>query len=212
MTGSSNQGGFSLLEVLITASILGLIGALFAPTLYGASRLWSRQSAVAQVTEDDRIVRRVLEQLADRAVNPGRTGGTITFSASARRLDMVVRTETNGLERVELAWQARPDGAALVLHIEPLLTPSYGELDVVLIDRLVHGSFRYFGQPPGGDARTWQTVWPDGQVPDLLEVQLERPAARGLPPAMSSMAIPFSALAPLHCPSEARTNGCAGGG
>ncbi len=207
---SSSQQGFSLIEVLIAAAIVALIGAAFAPTLYAATKIWAQQSRVAQLTEEDRVARRVLRTLAEGAVHPAYTGGDIRFVGDAQSAEMIVRTESGDLEQIGLVWQARADGFALMLRVESFGTDNGEVVLVELLSQLDEGTFQYIDARTGDRPRDWQPSWARERLPAALRVAYRRSSMNAPSVLEQSMVVSFPANEPLHCPHEGTGDVCSG--
>jgi general secretion pathway protein J len=194
----SNARGFTLLEMLIGMTLLGLIMALLLGGFRLASSSWDAAEVQSERTADDllgrMLVRRLVTEMQplrwNRAVNR-----PITMAGEREVLRAVAplsgQAGVGGLRVIELRVErltARQDvernGNApmrLMLRHAPVrydassfadsLGDAPGQLVVGELDAVV---FSYFGPERRGEAPRWQEVWtnPD-QLPRLVRLHLQ---------------------------------------
>lgn len=181
------ERGFSLLEMLVAMTLLGLIGTLAANGIRFGTQSWERAQQVSDRMLEDQALRRFLRAQigaarAVRAADGSRTppvvfdGGSqsLTILAPIRaalgppglqliRIGLV--TDPGGNEGLALGWtsasgQGLAGGSPAAPSLEPLGRDTTGL------------SLRYFGPNPEGEV-TWQPLWAGrAMLPQLVELTL----------------------------------------
>ncbi len=192
MPGRHEDGGFTLVELLIAITLLGLIATVTYSAIWTASR--SQRAVEQQIEENDGLrltqefLRHSLSQTRSvMAVNEGRM--QVVFSGASDHLAFIApapmqRGHAGGLYHYRLELLSRGDGhyalrlgyaqfvAGRALDEEPL---AQGES--LLLDDVAALSFSYYGQDePGADAQ-WLDEWPRQDIlPQLVRVTLKMAA------------------------------------
>ncbi len=169
------QRGFTLLELLVALTVLGLAAAVAAGGLDGLGRALARERRAA---EEGRWAIRAREWLREELTRalpldwgpPQRPA--MAFVGEPQRLRFVVaappyRAEA-GLELVELALEERGGTRLLVARRAPLRRDGSGfaalaEVPPVTLAALAADHrFGYFGERPGVREPRWWPDWPAG--------------------------------------------------
>lgn len=188
-SGLPATNGFTLVELLVAMTLIGLIFvALFGGLRFGA-RTWeignarSEDSAQTEVTQS--LIRR---QLAQTIMLPGLDRGEFTFEGDADRLRFTAPAPTQiglgGIYLFELFTESSEQGEQLVLRWRlhrPDLDPDSPIEDEdrktrVLIDGIEALRLRYFGDPEGERDPDWSDNWRGHEVlPTLVSIRVELP-------------------------------------
>lgn len=99
MSKHEYRSGFTLLEIIITMSLLAVIAAMGTPRLSGALRRRTTQTAVDQFATAHSLAR-------STAVRYGRVA-QLHIDASTRRFWVDVDTSANGIGQRATVWNAR---------------------------------------------------------------------------------------------------------
>jgi general secretion pathway protein J len=193
----ARQRGFTLLELLVAITLLGvLMAALFGALRLGA-RVWeageARLDASARVQVVQDFLRQQLSQtvpLAEITDDP-REPGTMLFvgeSDSLRFVGLLPEHLGGGASLMELALRQSEPGDAesdLVLRMRPLdlmgSTPAGPEQEErVLIGGIDSLEVAYFGAGGPGEVSTWWQEW-RGQrgLPSLVRMRIGFPQGDG---------------------------------
>ena len=194
----NTQCGMTLVELLVTLTILGLISLGLAHNLSFGVRVWDRvadlSEATDRISQTQNFLRRQITAsrktvgLAStpQAANAASVGGKQQAFSGAR--DHLVFTAPwltslaqGGLYRFEL--QRAGDGLQLAWEpaegIDAEFAGSSSDTGGVsgrriLIDEIASLTIRYYGSDDGRRAATWRDQWSAiDRLPDLLEVEIE---------------------------------------
>lgn len=172
MTAAPRESGFTLLEMLVTLVVLGLLLAGLASATHFALSAYGRQSAVLADAGRRAAVSRALRRLIAQA-EPGAPAGVPHALRLVTRLPLAATTgdptidATIRLDRSHdliLAWRPHPWGQPLA----PLPRPN--------VRILLHGvsalDVAYWWQKPNTDHPAWYPTSPSGTVPRLIRLTL----------------------------------------
>jgi general secretion pathway protein J len=188
--GSSNLGdaGFTLLELLISLTLLAALSAVLFSGLRFGTRAWERSEGLAAESDEIGIAQNFLRrQLSDAyplltMADP--TGAKIYFEGGSDSLQFLApapaalaaggngrfvlvarqhdgRNELRMMSRFELA---REDTAS-------------ASRDATLLRGFEAVEFAYFGRDRPSDPPTWRDTWTErGSLPELIRIQVRFPA------------------------------------
>ena len=201
MTGRRRQAGFTLLELLVAMTVLGVLTGLLASGLGFGSRVWERErnqldmSAEMQLVQD--VLRRMLAQAMPLSAPPDNSGtqeaafvgheNAIEFLGPPPAQSLVggiyayrlAAEPGTGGTRLVLEWRIRPPQPSRVrtrvTNAEPAeqdkLQASH---EVVLLDHLGGAEFAFFGPPEDGGKSTWRNDWQNATtLPQLVRVKVD---------------------------------------
>ncbi|MES9958210.1 MAG: prepilin-type N-terminal cleavage/methylation domain-containing protein [Sedimenticola sp.] len=183
---NGNQGGFTLLEVIVALSISALLVSLVYGTVRIASRSWEAGQAHIELTDTKRIGWRFLQQTLNRArhiTDPHEEGHNHSlFRGDQERLTFVTEMPGHlglgGLYLVTLETREYTDG--IVLQLSHLSLAEYRESpdaestqSAVLIDDLDSLDIAYYGAPDSQDSEQWHNSWQAAEhLPKLLRIRI----------------------------------------
>ncbi len=192
---SRRERGFTLLEMLIAMTLLGLLMlGLFGGLRLGA-RVWEAGDAQsadrARIEAVQRFIRTYLSQ-ARPLTAADRTGDdVVSFIGRRDRLDFTavlpVHLSAGGFEHVALTLANLDDGDGLVLEHGPLQRRDDGRAELfrldeaetaVLLKNLAAVEFSYYGSRESGEDAEWTDRWDDDQrLPLLVRIRIEFPGS-----------------------------------
>ncbi|MEQ9606046.1 MAG: prepilin-type N-terminal cleavage/methylation domain-containing protein [Kiloniellaceae bacterium] len=196
----SRAAGFTLLELLISITILALLSTMMVGGLNFGARVWERTENAAQdqgrVAAVQGLLRRQVAQMATQQVRGADRRPRVAFEGSSGRLAFVAPLpqylSQGGYHVISL--ETRPAGNArnLVLRWEPFdrerpgLTLSEKAHEEILLTGLAGLSFKYFGHDRRGTASGWLAAWEDpAQLPELIDITVRfGPAVEEVWPAL----------------------------
>ncbi|MCG8354387.1 MAG: prepilin-type N-terminal cleavage/methylation domain-containing protein [Kiloniellales bacterium] len=183
-----NAGGFTLLELLIAMTLLGLLMAmLFGGLRFGAG-VWARGDAELEQLSRLQIVQNLIRRQIGAALPPvpgGETGPSryameggpdaLTLFAPAP-----LHAAIGGIYRIALRAEDCPPGTCLVMawHLdqgqkEPAEAPRE-EQQVVLLDDIEGLAFDYLAEPAAVEPTPpWQDIWDEPErLPALIRLHV----------------------------------------
>lgn len=186
MTGAEAEGvaGFSLLELLVAMTLLGLVtvgltgGIRFGATVW--ERAQTRHEAVGAQQAAYGLLHRTLRRLTPVSLSQEPSATTVTFIGEPSRFRLVggapARSAPPGLYRIEFAITPDAGGSySLVVRWEPLagrrLPTPMDEADTrILLSGIGKAAFAYFGTREAG----WVGDW-GGRVdlPQLVRLDID---------------------------------------
>jgi general secretion pathway protein J len=181
--------GFTLLEVLVAVTLLGVLSvALFGAVRVGAQG-WRHAEQRSAATADEAAVQDMLRRMIGSAkpvfASTDPTNAAVAFDGGPRALALIgllpdafapglqgqqrlFLAQFGGTRALMLAWRLdlpAADGAALPETLVPL------------VDHVRAVRFAYYGPPANGSAPEWTDSWADRTtLPALVRVHLERDA------------------------------------
>lgn len=184
MEGSQDRSGFTLVELLVTVTLIGAISvALFGGLRFG-TRAWEsgteRSERFAQVEIGQSLLRRQLEQ----ALVQQNAEGDGTFVGENDRLTFTAPAPSQfglgGIYRFDLSLERRAGQNDLVLRWQ-LYRPDEDTAPFdptieqrTLIEKVEEVEFAYFGSRRGRNTPRWHSNWVEEEVPPgLVTVRLE---------------------------------------
>jgi general secretion pathway protein J len=193
----ARQHGFTLLELLVAITLLGvLMAALFGALRLGA-RVWETGAARLDATARVQVVQDFLRQQLGQTVplteitdDPGASGVLLFAGASdgLRFVSLLPEHLGAGASLMELALR-QPARAGepgdLVLRMRPLDPSSDGPVPAeieerVLIERIASLEVAYFGAGRADAAPVWWQEWQDQRsLPALVRMRVGFPQGDG---------------------------------
>ena len=207
--------GFTMLELLVSLAVLGMIGVLLASGIGKGRRLWDRMDARAarwagiEAAQD--IIRARIEAIAPLtrydAVSPyadvNGTRDRMFFIAPAlpdRQPDALADYRLSMSTGSELVLSATSD-------IAPEKTPARD--DRVLLRNVARVDFAYFGASPPDNLRRWRDEWYNRPTaPELVRLRIA--FAPGDPRVWPDLLVRPAATVDTQCVLNARTGQCKG--
>lgn len=166
----SDEAGFTLLELLVAMTLLGLLMVLIFGGLRFGARVWERSAVHTSGTDDVRIaqtlIRREIEGaypylLAGNGIQPH-----IDFEGSAEGLTFLAPLPNAvlpaGRARVKLFAVTDGGSSRLVVQMRPELAAGDDEKtseEDTLLAGLSAVRFSYFGSERPGEAPSWHDSW-----------------------------------------------------
>ena len=179
--------GFTLLELLIAVSLLGLIFAALTGGLRFGTTAWQKASIRLSQSEDMRLTYQTLRRQISTSVTllQETTQGqeTISFEGRRDRLRFVgpapARAMAPGLYRLTLSLEPDAGSQALTLRWQTLTTGALvtdaakDNMEPVL-RRVRSIALSYFGQIGNGLQPKWVSEWREaGRAPRLVRISIE---------------------------------------
>lgn len=200
MNSGRTDAGFTLLELLVAMTVLGVLTGLLASGLSFGTRIWERERNQLDTTSDLQLVQDVLRRILTQALPlsaPAAAGDaqTASFAGSDTSVAFLgpppAQSLAGGVYAYRLLLQVAADGTRLVLdwRLQPpqgskvrtrvTNAPSEeqdqftGEHEVILLNALGNAEFSFFGASEEGSAATWRKEWRDAsKLPQLVRLKI----------------------------------------
>ena len=190
--------GFTLLELLVAMTVLGVLTGLLATGLSFGTRIWEREQKQLEQWAELQMVQDVIRRTLGEAwpLNAPTSAGTeaaaegIAFVGTDTSVEFVgpppAQSLAGGVYQYGLLSRAGPGGVSLVLTWrlrDPEATQQKGKRrdgararqnetaegkEVVLVDRLANAEFSYFGAGDEDVKPRWRDRWRDASKLPLL--------------------------------------------
>jgi general secretion pathway protein J len=175
------EAGFTLLELLISMTLLGLLMLVVLGGLRFGARAWERNEAHATATDDVRLAQTLLRHeiariyplfLMDQA---HLEDGHVDFDGSENSMSFLAPSPqalaNAGRARITLTRAEHGGRAALVFSAKPELAASNQPYSEVLVQGLKSLDFSYFGSEQPEEAPSWHDRWSNEmRLPQLIRV------------------------------------------
>jgi type II secretory pathway component PulJ len=187
--GPEREGGFSVLEMLVSLMLLGLILSFIPGTLRIGQRVWETDEDFERRAALSTFRRYVEQRLAEAMPihRRDRSGLRIEFAGEPDRIAFVAPAEAGpaggGVYRFDLRRAEGGAGARPLVLRQALYRPAAARdaevagrsptLEHESAMRAADLSFRYFGAPNAGEPRRWLAQWPrQDSLPELVEMSV----------------------------------------
>lgn len=179
------QSGFTLLELLIAMTLMGLVLVIVYGGLNLGMRSWEAGEARAEQTNELRLVEDFVRSRLSESVGVFREdpdqGSVVAFEGDESRLTLVTPMLAylglGGLYLVRFEVVEGGEGARFSLRWQPYrpgsLELAEGE-ETVLVDRVTGVRWTYFGSGEPNAEPQWHDRWPNPfERPSLVRLDLE---------------------------------------
>jgi general secretion pathway protein J len=185
------QSGFTLLELLVALTLLGLLTTVLLSGLRFVARHLDRQSAqierMAQISNIHAFLRTRIEA-AQPIVDPSSRLRIIMFDGQPERLEFVSAAPdglaTGGLQVFSVLFIRRGSGE-LQLHWQLLGEPELSGAsltDTVLLSGVAEAGFAYYGTLDPNARPTWNNEWQAmDRLPLLVRLNITLTDGRSIP-------------------------------
>jgi general secretion pathway protein J len=182
----TDEAGFTLLELLVTITLLAMLSLLLFGGLRFGVRAWDGAQAHGAGMDEMRVVQNLLQRELEQAypaydvatdpVNP-----TVAFSGDENGVDFLAPAPqamlSQGRAHIVLAGARDGGHLALVMRAHPeLAMGNAGSWSEPLLRDVAAIRFSYFGAPTVGGTPSWVGRWPGGKtMPQLVRIHVEFP-------------------------------------
>lgn len=211
MSRPRDEAGFTLLELLVAMTVLGVLTGLLASGLSFGTRIWERERNQLDATSELQLVQDVLRRMLTQALplsTPSETARTeeSPFVGSSNAIEFLgpppAQSLAGGVYAYRLLTRADPEGMRLVLEwrlrppqgtkVRTKVTNAtlgererlLGEHEVILLDAVSNAEFSFFGASEDNSTTTWRNDWHDAtKLPQLVRLKINfRPGDRRIWP------------------------------
>jgi len=182
---SCGEAGFTLLELLVSMTVLAFLSVMMVGGLHFGARVWERTESAAQdqgrVASVQALLRRQVAEMAAQQVRGLDRRPRIAFEGSGDQVVFVAPMPQylgqGGYYVIALETEAAVPARSLVMRWEPFdrerpgLTLSEQARKEILVTNVERVVFRYFGHDRRGTPTGWLSAWNDAdQLPELIDV------------------------------------------
>ncbi len=181
--------GFTLIEVLVAVTLLGLLMVAVSGAVRFGAQTWhraeQRSAATADIAAVEDVLRRMIVTAKPRFASADPTDAAIAFEGNAASLALIGTLPdafAPGLQGQQRLFVV-PSGATQTLVVAWRLDlPSANgselrETVVPLLDHVRTVRFAYYGPIDDGSAQGWTDTWSNRRIlPALVRVHIERDA------------------------------------
>lgn len=170
------EAGLTLIELLLSLAILGILVGFVASGLMMARRAFNVDWQSELASETDSGVEAVASLVATAMPFPaGRSIRQATFEGTQARLAFVGLSEGRSLRGGPQLISVTLRGGDLVVDLGGTVSPDgQSGLGTVVARGVRQLRFGYFGALDNSLPRRWQTEWTSGErLPELVSIQLE---------------------------------------
>ena len=190
-TRSSREDGFTLIEVVVSLTLLSLLLALTPTAVRVGRQAWQTEAQLeraAAIAVAENVIRRVIADAVPVRFDSGRSVGAVRFDGATNAVSFVAPAPSSldggGLQIYRLTTRPRNMGLGqdLVINTRPFGYTGAGpasdaagadavETATILIADVSALSVRYFGASANGGDRVWSRSWSGrGTLPALVEI------------------------------------------
>ncbi len=182
-----NQTGFTLMELLVSITLLGLLGVMMVGGLNFGVRVWERTESSVQdqgrVAAVQALLRRQLAQMQPLEVRGLDRRPRIAIDAKPGQLVFIGPVPEylglGGYHLISLETEAAGAQRNLVMRWEPFtrsqpgMTVSDKARKEVLLGGIKELRFQYLGHDRRGQSTGWKSSWTDSSnLPDLVQAEI----------------------------------------
>lgn len=176
-----NEAGFTLLEAIISISILAGIMAALAPVLYTTIRTSDRARIETQTQEEVRVASLALRRVLSGTLWLPKEWKDEAFAGDASSLRFITNAALKDrLSRAEVTIRSNGHDSDLVLRVQTIGKAKEVE-EAVLMSGVQSVTLSYWGTETGATSPVWRRSWKNIKPPKLIafDVQFrERNATR----------------------------------
>ena len=207
--------GLTLLEVLITLTLLSLLTIALFGTLRFGTRIWEAAATTTAGLDDVRAAEQQITALISEAYPQvefhDATHSTIAFDGEPARLRVLVPDSeiTGAMAYTTLRIASSDGGNALILERQLELSPTAGEQTTQVLLRGVQAlQISYFGADARGDKPYWHRQWQGRTRPPLfVRVRAALVYARA---AWPDLVVAPEIAGDIDCTADSLTGFCQG--
>lgn len=204
-----SEAGFTLVEMLVTLTLLALLSVALLASIRMGTTAWQRSEEAAASSNRIRAVQLELARMIATAYperDPSASDGRLEFDGTADALTLLspAPDRPGALERRSLATA---DGD-LTLSSRLELPPSHAGSRRSLLTEVRSLEIDYFGPPDTRSPARWQSAWrARGNLPTLIRLRVTFLDGRRWPELVAAPRIAAAAT----CTYDALTKSCEGG-
>jgi general secretion pathway protein J len=189
-----SQDGFTLLELLIAITLLSLLtGMLFAGFRLGTRHVDRQTTRIERSAQIPAVQDFLRSRLADAQPLLDQTSGSIVFDGRPDGLDFVsVAPESSAIGGLQLFTVEFNSAGQLRVRWQlfgiPQLESQQSTDGTVLLDRVGHVAFQYYGAIPPAKRSAWHQAWQDmDSLPSLVQIDVVFIDGERMPPLTVAM-------------------------
>lgn len=214
----TNDAGFTLLELLISMTLLALLSLLLFGGLRFGARAWERSEAHSTGMDEVRVVQGLLRHEIEQAyplfVTADPVNPFVDFSGSEAGMNFLAPAPQamSGVGRARIVLEREADGrnVQLVMRARSELSRQDSNTrEEPLLRNLASVRFAYFGADAPGAVPVWHDRWANVQtMPDLVRVDVK--FLKGDARVWPELVVATQILVDANCTYDFMTKHCQG--
>ena len=184
-----HHAGFTLLEILVAVSVVGLLTVLLSQGVQFALMSWGQQLRDDDRTSELEAVDHVLRELIGRMDPGGLPGDQVQIAGNVNSLRFTAKLPEGAQWRTPLRRAhiliAVDDSMRLTLSYQPYfpspIGPAVPARQEILLDGVEGLSIAYWQPPDANQPGAWRTTWNARDPPGLIRFRLTLARTPGMP-------------------------------
>lgn len=183
MTARAHDGGFTLLELLVSVTLLALLSVVLVAGMRFGTRIWDKAETADidnnAVRAAEKRVALDLARIYPKLVVVNATDSFIDFTGTPNRMEFLSTADRPDGQMTRIALSAANDdqGVAMQYGTLPELARTGGTREA-LLRHLRSVDFAYFGTSQGDKAPAWHSTWQhEKSLPLLVRIRAATPHA-----------------------------------
>lgn len=179
--------GFTLIEVLIAMTLLGIMVVLLFSSMKTCAESWQKGEAKIAQVNDTAVVYQFFQHHLTTALPlwddfTEKDSRTFSFQGKHDEIQFVssfpASAKKTGLQLFSLKLMKDGEGQFIQVSITPFFPSAEGEEwrkeEVILLNHVSSFSLSYFGSEDTQGEGFWQDVWQQESQPRLIKINIER--------------------------------------
>lgn len=173
------SAGFTLVELLIAFTLLGLMALMVSGILQFGTRVWDRTVEGNESSDTVRAVQTLIRIQVGRMVAQARlknaAGTAVAFQGTRDSIKFVAPLpsgrDSGGLFQQQLTFKSGPSGGNFILAWQALDTDD--STITALLPEVSGIEYAYLAPGRGDEAPSWQEDWGGKELPLLIRLRIE---------------------------------------
>ncbi|MGE3622855.1 MAG: prepilin-type N-terminal cleavage/methylation domain-containing protein [Bdellovibrionales bacterium] len=174
----NRQAGFTLLELMVAITVLGLLMGLLYANLKAGTQAWLRSESHFFGSNEVRYAQAALRRLLGTAYPSRNKGNIVDFAGTENSIGFLAPASVNDTGRSRIAIGLAGEGAKseLIMSAVPELARAgaVNPSTTILLRNIRSASFAYFGRDAPDAPPSWRREWINRRsLPKLIRMELQ---------------------------------------